>query len=180
MTHTCILWHPRILLRKEISVLLARSALPVHSICAAIQSIGVVRRDVEEDADYKIGWAILPAVILHGSFDFVLLLLAFSQYIFSDDADTPYATMPPETNTDEWIGLLEDDDVTAQQQEQQPESIAVAETGQQELLSFGIAAAITMVGVLYYVDEARRQRKRLQTLEMISALVPSTEELTFT
>lgn len=61
----------------EVGVLIARSLFPVHPICAAIQSIGVCRRDLEGSVDVKIGRILLPAIVLHGSFDFVLMLLGF-------------------------------------------------------------------------------------------------------
>lgn len=59
----------------EISVLVARMIFPLHPICAAIQSIGVVRRDVENDSKCRLGVGILlPAILLHGSFDWVLFV----------------------------------------------------------------------------------------------------------
>lgn len=59
----------------ELSVLLARMIFPLHLICAAIQSIGITRRDVENDSHCKLGRGILlPAVILHGAFDSVLFV----------------------------------------------------------------------------------------------------------
>ncbi|KAL7489853.1 hypothetical protein ACHAW6_015569 [Cyclotella cf. meneghiniana] len=61
----------------EITTLVARSFFPVHPLCAAIQSIGVCKRDIEGNKNYGIGRVISPAVLLHGSFDFVLLLAAF-------------------------------------------------------------------------------------------------------
>jgi len=155
--------------------LLARSALPVHSICAAIQSIGVVRRDVECDADYKIGWAILPAILLHGIFDFVLLAYAFFSYIFEDDstATSKYQTNPPNSNHNDWTT---DDEYHHQDDAQQPGGMyqPVDETFAQQMLSFSFGAAITMIGVLYYINEAGKQRGRLQALEMTTAQVPST------
>jgi hypothetical protein len=63
-------------LNNEISTLIARSIFPVHPLCAAIQSIGIVRRDVEKNSKWQLGRSILPAVLLHGAFDFVLMLLA--------------------------------------------------------------------------------------------------------
>ena len=60
---------------KELTVLICRMIFPLHSICAAIQSTGVVRRDVERDSHCKLGVGILlPAVLLHGSFDWVLFM----------------------------------------------------------------------------------------------------------
>jgi hypothetical protein len=61
----------------EITTLIARSFFPVHPLCAAIQSIGVCKRDIEGKENYGIGRVISPAVLLHGSFDFVLMLAAF-------------------------------------------------------------------------------------------------------
>eukprot|EP00566_Odontella_aurita_P002704 CAMPEP_0113532418 /NCGR_PEP_ID=MMETSP0015_2-20120614/4049_1 /TAXON_ID=2838 /ORGANISM="Odontella" /LENGTH=901 /DNA_ID=CAMNT_0000431379 /DNA_START=39 /DNA_END=2744 /DNA_ORIENTATION=- /assembly_acc=CAM_ASM_000160 len=61
----------------EISVLIARSLFPVHPIAAAIQSIGVCRRDLERDQSCQLGRVISPAVLMHGSFDFVLMLVSF-------------------------------------------------------------------------------------------------------
>jgi hypothetical protein len=59
----------------EISVLVARILFPLHPICAAIQSIGVVRRDIENDSFCKLGKGILwPAILLHGSFDWILFV----------------------------------------------------------------------------------------------------------
>lgn len=61
----------------ELEILLIRSLFPVHPICAAIQSIGVVRRDVEGDASFKLGRIILPAVLFHGGYDFFLMWIDF-------------------------------------------------------------------------------------------------------
>jgi len=51
--------------------------MPIHPIAAAIQSIGVCRRDLEQDSSHQLGRIILPAVMLHGTFDFVLWFLDF-------------------------------------------------------------------------------------------------------
>jgi hypothetical protein len=150
------------LLTAEISVLLARSALPLHSICAAIQSIGVVRRDVEQDSDYQIGWALLPAVALHGIFDFALLAFSFVSYIESPDTDGPYDISKDQytDNNDDQIAFVETED--------DPETLA------EQAFGFTIGLAITVVGVIYYMVEAKKQRGRLQALEMTTAIVPST------
>ena len=152
---------------------MARSALPVHSICAAIQSIGVVRRDVEQDADYKIGWALFPAVMLHGMFDFALLAIAFFEYIYSDTP--PAYTAAP--SKEDWTGLIDDDQAAAAAY---PDPADAQETAAEAMFSFSVAAAITMIGVVYYINEAGKQRGRLQALEMTTATVPSTAGLVFT
>ena len=68
----------------EVWVLLARSLFPIHPICAAIQSIGVSMRDVEKFPT-RFGRIILPAVLLHGTYDFLLLLLDFIDSLHRQD-----------------------------------------------------------------------------------------------
>ena len=63
-------------IRDEATTLLLRSLLAVHPVCAAIQAIGVVRRDVLGDSTSSLGWTLLPAIFLHGSFDFVAIVYA--------------------------------------------------------------------------------------------------------
>ena len=63
--------------RMELTVLLARAFLPIHPICAAWQALGVCKRDVEKNPEFQMGRTILPAVLFHGLFDFLLLLLGF-------------------------------------------------------------------------------------------------------
>merc|ERR1712161_130689 len=65
----------------EISTLVARSFFPVHPLCAAIQSIGVCKRDLEVTKKIGIGRIISPAVLLHGSFDFVLMVWEYYEQV---------------------------------------------------------------------------------------------------
>jgi hypothetical protein len=62
---------------EEWIVLLFRSIFPVHALAAAMQSVNMIRKFVECDDDNNhrvgVGRIILPAVIMHGSFDAVLL-----------------------------------------------------------------------------------------------------------
>lgn len=58
----------------EITTLIYRSLLPLHPITAAIQSIGVIRRDVEGDMSCGLGSIILPSFLLHGVYDFAIFL----------------------------------------------------------------------------------------------------------
>jgi hypothetical protein len=64
-------------LSMEISVLISRSLFPVHPLCAAIQSIGVCKQQLENDKSIGIGRIIFPAFILHGTYDFCIMLLNF-------------------------------------------------------------------------------------------------------
>ena len=61
--------------QEEIIVLLARSIFPIHAMCAAIQSIGVVLRDIERRSEYHLGKIVLPAILLHGGFDAILMIM---------------------------------------------------------------------------------------------------------
>lgn len=61
----------------ELTVLVSRSFFPVHPLAAAIQSIGVCRRDLEASRETKIGRIILPAVLFHGAYDFFILWIDF-------------------------------------------------------------------------------------------------------
>lgn len=64
--------------RDQFMILLIRSIFPVHALCAAMQSVGVITKFLEQDVDTQrigIGRIIFPAVLLHGSFDAVLMLI---------------------------------------------------------------------------------------------------------
>jgi len=60
-----------------IFVLLARSLFPVHPIAMAIQSIGVCKRDLENDRSMRLGRTILPGLLFHGFYDFMLMWIYF-------------------------------------------------------------------------------------------------------
>jgi len=66
----------RLLFILEIAVLLARSIFPVHPLCAALQSIGVCRKVIEKE-DLGLGRIILPAVLVHGLYDFSIMITTF-------------------------------------------------------------------------------------------------------
>lgn len=125
-------------------MLLARAALPVHAVCAAIQSIGIVRRDVEQDASHGLGRSILPAIIIHGLFDFCILALAFFLCIESP--------------------------VNSGQQLQDLEMKKVL----QQLYGFTVGAVITFFALVYYFIQAYKQRHRLNALEMTTAVPMTT------
>jgi len=106
--------------------------VPVHPVCAAIQSIGVVRRDVEKDETTDIGWAILPAFLLHGVFDFVVLIYALivSPPLDARDADGN----PPEPGLD----II--------------------------LTDFLFGFVILAFGYIYYYEQAKKQRVRIDAM----------------
>lgn len=80
----------------EITVLIARSFFPVHALAAALQSIGVCKRELEGVSEHRVGRIVLPGIIIHGAFDFALMLSSFlldRRYIILKNA-----------------GMLDDDD----------------------------------------------------------------------
>jgi len=59
-------------------ILLFRSIFPIHALSAAMQSINMIRKFIEDKEEYGrrnigIGKIIFPAVLLHGTFDAILL-----------------------------------------------------------------------------------------------------------
>lgn len=137
----------------EVSTLIARSFFPVHPLCAAIQSIGVCKRDLEGDKRFGIGWIILPAMILHGSFDFVLMLAAYFanvEHIKEGDESDNGTTSMPENEDDQ-----DDEDVDL--------------ASQLPPLVCGLVFVVT--GYLYYVWQSRAQTKRLVSIDQNSLLV---------
>lgn len=62
--------------RMELYVLMSRTLFPVHPIAAALQSIGVCRRDLE-GVPTPLWQLILPAVLFHGAYDFFILWVDF-------------------------------------------------------------------------------------------------------
>eukprot|EP00586_Coscinodiscus_wailesii_P021831 CAMPEP_0172494986 /NCGR_PEP_ID=MMETSP1066-20121228/60566_1 /TAXON_ID=671091 /ORGANISM="Coscinodiscus wailesii, Strain CCMP2513" /LENGTH=704 /DNA_ID=CAMNT_0013266361 /DNA_START=184 /DNA_END=2299 /DNA_ORIENTATION=- len=121
----------------EITVLFARSLFPVHPLCAAIQSIGVCRRVLENDKSYAIGWMILPAIILHGSFDFSLMLLTFIGDLKQSGGENSNEQVGDGGNVDPvWT-----------------------------FISLGMSCGIMTIGVIYYVVESVKQKRRLKLLD---------------
>lgn len=64
--------------QEEITMLLFRSVFPVHALCAGMQSIGIIAKFLEEGNDVDnigVGRIVFPAILLHGSFDSILMLI---------------------------------------------------------------------------------------------------------
>lgn len=124
----------------EITTLLARSFFPVHPLCAAIQSIGVCKRDLEGDKRYGLGWIIAPAILLHGTFDFVLMLAAYFMQV-------------------EDIKEGNDDAVNSAQENDASEDLA------SQLPSLLIGVVLVIIGYSYYVVQSRAQNQRLVAID---------------
>ena len=124
----------------ELYVLIARSLFPIHPIVAGIQSIGVVRRDVERDASFGLKRIIFPALVFHGGYDFFLLFLDYltkrhGTFVDANDDDSILDGFTVATSTASW------------------------------LISFAF-----MFGALFYLyRKSRQQRERLMHLDTRNA-----------
>lgn len=119
----------------QLMVLVSRSMFPVHPIAAALQSIGVCRRDLEGARDIKLGRILLPAILFHGGYDFFIL----------------------------WIDFLARRNMTQTNKSDDDGSNESAEGSSVTavLLSF-IISMLSMTLALYYLwSEGRQQRQRL-------------------
>ena len=129
---------------EEWIVLLFRSLFPVHALAAAMQSISVVRKYVECDSDSTnrigVGRIIFPAVVMHGSFDAVLL--AINVYI--------------ETS---WDAYLEKNEGNFDPKHPPYNPLLV------NLVAWCSIVMIMMAGLFWYYRQNRQQRSRLIVLE---------------
>lgn len=124
-------------------VLFFRSIFPVHALAAAMQSINMIRKFVEFDEHnghrVGVGRIILPAVILHGSFDAILMGIN----VFVETA---------------WDNYLEENDGKVGDTE--PYNALIV-----NLVAWISITGIMIAGLLWYYRENRKQRARLKVLE---------------
>lgn len=74
----------------QVVILLARSIFPVHPIAAALQSLRVCQRELEKTEKISLGRVVMPGLIFHGLYDFVLMWIDFlasrkANYFDQDD-----------------------------------------------------------------------------------------------
>ena len=164
----------------EVGTLIARSVFPVHALAAAIQSIGVCRRDLEGDASHQLGKIIFPAWMLHGCFDFFLMLspvlmaMNHSDDIISDDDDAinqeearynAYVTACLEHGSIDGDVWKPTDDSASKEggdtpDQQLSETDIVITTAM-----FGASILSVIIGTIYYIILSRRQKRRLASLD---------------
>lgn len=128
---------------QEWIVLFFRSIFPIHALGAALQSINMIRKFVEGEKDdghrIGVGRIVLPAIILHGSFDAILMGInvfietAWDNYLDEKEGNAgggdPYNKFV--VNLVAWIGI----------------------------------SGVMLLGVLWYFVNYRSQRLRLIELE---------------
>mmetsp|Transcript_5258 Transcript_5258/g.12535 ORF Transcript_5258/g.12535 Transcript_5258/m.12535 type:complete len:1161 (-) Transcript_5258:138-3620(-) len=130
---------------QEWIVLFFRSIFPVHALAAAMQSVNMIRKFVETDTinghRIGVGRIIMPAVIMHGTFD--AILLGINVYI--------------ETSWDKYLeanaGNVNDDDPTPYN------SFLV------NLVAWISISFVMLAGFIWYYRENRKQRLRLIEME---------------
>ena len=164
----------------EVGTLMARSIFPVHALAAAIQSIGVCRRDLEGDTSHQLGKIIFPAWMLHGCFDFFLMLspvlmaMNHSDDIISDDDD---AINQEETRYNAYVtACLEHGSIDGDVWKPTDDSASKegGDTSGQQLSEtdviittamFGASILSVIIGTIYYIILSRRQKRRLASLD---------------
>ncbi len=131
----------------EAKTLLLRSIFPIHPLAAAIQSIGVCRRDLEGDKSIGLGRIIFPAVLLHGTYDFVLMLIALligirhvDDIFMNDDAFNPETQMPK-------IELTPADKIL-------------------QFIGLAFGFVMVLVGFAYYVQQSCSQKARMAEMQV--------------
>lgn len=130
---------------EEMAILIFRSIFPVHALAAAMQSIGVIRKFLEGPGDRDagrlgVGKIIFPAVLLHGTFD--AILMSINVYI-----ESSWDFYKRENNGEVADGFV-------------PYNSFVVN------LVVWIAICATMVvAVVWYIVKNREQKKRLAMLE---------------
>jgi hypothetical protein len=129
---------------EEWIVLLFRSIFPIHALSAAMQSINMIRKFVEctDDNNHRIGVGriLLPAVMLHGTFDAILL----SINVFVESS---------------WDKYLEENGGNVGDGASPYNPLVV------NLVAWASVIFIMLMGIFWYYRENRNQRLRLILLE---------------
>ena len=130
---------------EEWVVLFFRSIFPVHALAGAMQAINMVRKFVEcaaDENDHRIGVGriVMPAILLHGSFDAIL-------YGINIYMESRWDQYKKENN-----GNVDDD--------AKPYNAALV-----NLLAWMSIILVMLLGILWFYRENRRQRQRLKLLE---------------
>ena len=129
---------------EEWIVLLFRSVFPIHALAAAMQSTNMIRKFVEgtDHNNHRIGVGriILPAVILHGTFD--AILMGINVYVESA-----------------WDAYLEENEGRIDEDEEPYNPTVV------NFVAWCSIVLVTLIGFLWFYRENRNQKQRLILLE---------------
>ena len=131
---------------EEMAILIFRSIFPVHALAAAMQSIGVIRKFLEGPGDRDagrlgVGKIIFPAVLLHGTFD--AILMSINVYIESS-----------------WDFYLRNNNGAVEEEGFVPYNSFVV-----NLVVWILICSAMLAGLVWYTIKNREQKKRLCMLE---------------
>jgi len=133
-------------LKEEWTVLLLRSVFPVHALSAALQSINMIQKFVENAPDSQkhhqigVGRIVLPAVILHGLFDAIILGINIYTEISTEDYLTKNS------------GNIED-------------GAEMYDSTLVKAVAWGGVTLIMILGSVWYYLHHRKQSRRLRGME---------------
>ena len=132
----------------ELTLLAVRLLVPLHPILAAIQSIGVIRRDVEGDKSIGLGRIISYSFLIHGVFDFILIL--------QSGMDSMH-----------FVENILDDDVNEKEYEEkfQEERDNLLESILMDWQAYLACFLIVVGSVVFYIHQAHLQKVRISNLE---------------
>jgi hypothetical protein len=126
-------------------LLLFRSVFPVHALAAAMQSINMIRKFVELDSDkghrVGVGRIVLPAVLLHGTFDAILMGV------------NVYVEMA-------WEKYLKENNGIVNEEDGPPYNALLV-----NIVTWASVIGLMILSFLWYYRENRSQRARLILLE---------------
>ena len=131
----------------EIDTLYVRCLFPIHPMAAALQSIGVCRRDLEKDASVGVGRIILPALLLHGFFDVSLMAYSAIKKILDRHSTLSNFHAPPTMAPEIVPG----------------EGEAVDTEQGVPLLTY--VMGVPFIAMMYFLNESFYQRERLAELD---------------
>jgi RsiW-degrading membrane proteinase PrsW (M82 family) len=149
----------------EFAVLIARTLFPVHPLAAAIQSIGVIRRNIEHPRDptgghgkFQLGHIVFPAIVFHGGYDFFLLWI--------DYLETRHGTFAAGN-----MNSVNDDDDDKLHGEFELEG---SDSFWGLVISVLVSVAAMMIALWYYLRENQLQRSRLKELDRHNLIAKTT------
>ena len=138
----------------ELSTLMIRCLFPIHPLAAALQSIGVVRRDLERDPSVGVGRIIFPAWLMHGTFDFALMVFALVSQVLKSKSS--YGSMAG--NSILFHGVTPMASITEADDDDDDDD-------QSSTYVISFVLIIPVIGMVYYFQEAWEQRDRLEVLD---------------
>ena len=145
----------------ELSTLMIRCLFPIHPLAAALQSIGVVRRDLERDPSVGVGRIIFPAWLMHGTFDFALMAFSLVSQVLKSKSS--YGSTAGKSILFHSVAPIA--------------SITEADDDDQSstyVISFVLI--IPVIGMVYYFQEAWEQRDRLELLDQRIGVRPTSPQ----